>query len=881
MKTSDEKLKILELDGNVLVTANPGTGKTRLLALKFISLLEKGLKPEEILCLTFTNKAKKEMEQRILSLLEENKIKTDVSKLNIHTFHSYALDYLNQEEVISSNLLRYSIFRYLKENEVLNYGDEYLIETIVPRLENLIRYLKSFGIMPEDIDLNEVKKNLSGFNERISKEEMEKFAEDFVGIFKHYEEIKRKKGIDYTDMLLQFLAIKNKPRFKHVLIDELQDVNKIEAEIALQSADQFFAVGDKKQAIFGFQGGSINNFKLFENSKQEVLSQNYRSTDQILDYSKEFFVSKTQEKTHVNELKELKSAIKKEGVKPKLYSIEKEELVPTVCELAKKTVEKGRRVAVIARTNTQIMQLSKELQNRGLECSSTFFAASADAKGYIITFLKGVLSNDLNDIKSAMFTPFFPIALQDAFELAGRKRLTTEEIYEKSPEFKKLKESVKTVEDANLLFKERVFPLAVCYGKEYLLAAMALQEAFVEAVKAMDEVNLHNLLSYLQASDMPADESDVEKQVVVTTVHKAKGRQFDAVIYVPKQTRDNTSFQDEVVKAILKTKGINAEEELSEESLRVDFVAFTRAENELHILTNKPEEYLNGECENAEIAVESMDTFDYTERMKKAYSLFLNGSADKAKILLDSKTPWIFDFVKKHFDGLDRISFSYLEDDAYEYLVNRILNIREPSVSMTLGSSVHEIANKLAKGEYAVYEKELEPYAENIKSLLTQIRRDYPECVDTEKEMLVNLGQMIGTNDSMTFKGYIDAIFKNGGKYLIVDWKTDKNTGRASEHRQQLEAYRKALSLSLGIPQHDISVAIAFIGLRTTINTGSVDYEFDSKQPGKTSFDTFTKKANKILGWKKDPTQFFKDLTEKKNDELLWKSVVEEYKKTS
>src|SRR3989344_4467946 len=97
METSDEKLKILKLDGNVLVTANPGTGKTRLLAMKFVSLVKQGLKPEESLCLTFTNKAKKEMEERILSLLEEEKIKVDVSKLNIHTFHTYALDYLNQE----------------------------------------------------------------------------------------------------------------------------------------------------------------------------------------------------------------------------------------------------------------------------------------------------------------------------------------------------------------------------------------------------------------------------------------------------------------------------------------------------------------------------------------------------------------------------------------------------------------------------------------------------------------------------------------------------------------------------------------------------------------------------------------------------------------
>ena len=69
---------------------------------------------------------------------------------------------------------------------------------------------------------------------------------------------------DYSDLLIRFLELQNPPLFEFVLVDELQDVNKMEAEIALKSGKQFFAVGDKKQAIFGFQGGSIINFEMFK-----------------------------------------------------------------------------------------------------------------------------------------------------------------------------------------------------------------------------------------------------------------------------------------------------------------------------------------------------------------------------------------------------------------------------------------------------------------------------------------------------------------------------------------------------------------------------------------------------------------------------------------
>ena len=103
--------------------------------------------------------------------------------------------------------------------------------------------------MPKDIELKEVKLFLQE-DEKNSKEEMDRFAEYFIEIFQHYEEIKDRHGVDYSDLLIKFLQLKEIPEFEYVLVDELQDVNVMEADIALKSAKNVIAVGDKKQAIF-------------------------------------------------------------------------------------------------------------------------------------------------------------------------------------------------------------------------------------------------------------------------------------------------------------------------------------------------------------------------------------------------------------------------------------------------------------------------------------------------------------------------------------------------------------------------------------------------------------------------------------------------------
>ncbi|MGI9554281.1 MAG: UvrD-helicase domain-containing protein [Thermodesulfobacteriota bacterium] len=879
MSINQEKQEILETKGNILVTANPGTGKTLLLAHKFMSLIKEGIKPEKILCLTFTEKAKREMEERILKLREDQKSDFKTSRLNVFTFHSYALSSLDDREILSSNLLRFSIYLYIRENRVLTYSDKYILDTLVPKIENLIRYLKSFGILPGDIDTDKAGKFLPE-KSKVSRAELEKFLLEFVKIYSHYEEIKKSRGFDYADLLIEYLKLNKKPEFDYVLVDELQDVNRMEAEIALNSALKFISVGDKKQAIFGFQGGSIINFDLFKDSTHFVLSENFRSTNQVLNFSKQYFISSTADSAHKEELKDLNNALGVNGGKPKIIEVGKEKAVHTAVSLLRQISSEKKSTAVILRTNYQITEIGKELDNLGIEFSTTFFSGSDDAKNDIITFLRAVLSKNIQEVKNAMFTPYFPISIQDAFEYADKKYEKLDGLLEDCKNFKKLRESVKTKYDLIKLFRELIVPVSISYGKQYYSASEKINGAFFESLTLLENKRLDYIFDYLQSYDLATDEIEEEKKIVLTTIHKAKGKEFDNVIYLPSTTRNQTNFVDEVVEAILRSEGINAEEELEEEILRINFVAFTRAKENLYIITDKASEYANDASEKMSIGGNGSTGSEETDSYKKdAYSLFVNREYEKARDLLENNKSWLVELIHKHFFDLKTLSFTSAKPKPFEYLVNNIMNIREFSPAFKMGSELHLAAEKYLNGEKYELDEDYIPFQENIVNLAGQIGSSYPELYQVEKFFDIPFSDISGINEALSFRGKIDAVFKNGNNYLIIDWKTDRNTSKSSEHRQQLESYKNAFCEMNNIENGSVEVGIAFIGLRPSVNTGFIDCELDLKKPAKNSFKTFISKVEKILEWKNDPDLFLKELSEERvrTNERLWRTVVDQY----
>ena len=146
----------------------------------------------------------------------------------------------------------------------------------MPKVENAIRYMKNFGITPDKIDLDDAGDELEKLHDEsrssFTMSEMKAFLGYFVKAYKHYEDSKAHNAdTDFADMLLMFVEKFHGAKIPYVLVDEMQDMNKTEAEMVKSIVGKrLFLVGDAKQAIFGFQGGSIKNFQGLHKDLQTI-----------------------------------------------------------------------------------------------------------------------------------------------------------------------------------------------------------------------------------------------------------------------------------------------------------------------------------------------------------------------------------------------------------------------------------------------------------------------------------------------------------------------------------------------------------------------------------------------------------------------------------
>jgi DNA helicase-2/ATP-dependent DNA helicase PcrA len=279
-------------------------------------------------------------------------------------------------------------------------------------------------------------------------------------------------------------------KIPYVLVDEMQDMNKTEAEMVKSIVGKrLFVVGDAKQAIFGFQGGSIKNFQDFtQTCKRLFLSENWRSTNEILDYSKNYFLSSTGHKANYEEeLKKFSSARK--GSIPKIFS--------TVGHLSKILClikeNKGKEIGIITRTNKQIIEISKHLDINNIEYTATSSqATSLDARSSTITFIKALISNDPADKVSATFTAFSPYSLKEAFDFST------------ALEKKDYKQIAKinlgtadlTRDSLDRLFLEKIYPMCVSKGPEWFTTAVSIRSQIDEYL-TVSNPTLEALLDFL------------------------------------------------------------------------------------------------------------------------------------------------------------------------------------------------------------------------------------------------------------------------------------------------------------------------------------------------------------------------------------------------
>ena len=280
----NQKEAIIDLEGPCLIVAGAGSGKTRVLTSRVVHIIkEKKAWPNQILCVTFTNKAAREMQNRIANFLKEKQ--TSIPWLG--TFHSVSAKLLRRHaEAVGLN----SRFTIIDQDNQLRLiknickAENIDIKKIAPQfILTFINQWKNKGLLPKDVV---VKKGLPLENA-------------ILKVYKFYQErLKILNSCDFGDLILHCVTMfENNPdilelylkNFKYILVDEYQDSNHIQSKwlnLLAKKKNNICCVGDDDQSIYSWRGAEIKNFlnfnKTYKNTKIIKLEQNYRSTQNIL-----------------------------------------------------------------------------------------------------------------------------------------------------------------------------------------------------------------------------------------------------------------------------------------------------------------------------------------------------------------------------------------------------------------------------------------------------------------------------------------------------------------------------------------------------------------------------------------------------------------------
>jgi len=338
-----QKEAVETLSGPVMVVAGPGTGKTQVLALRIANILKKtDIKPDGVLCLTFTNSAVEAMRGRLKQYIGETG-----EKVNVSTFHSFGMKIIEEyykvlglattpklledmdRAILFDEILNGNDWKYLRprSDSTRYYADLKSIISLLKRERITSEYFlseteeetKSLEDNPESLSTRgESKGKLK--KEILNKIEGLKRTEEVVRFIVLYEEAKKDKNVlDYDDVLENMVRIVEisddaassiRERYLYVLVDEHQDSSRVQNEFLAElwgevEDPDIFVVGDDRQLIYGFSGASIEHFagfqKTFPKAKLITLVDNYRSTQVILDASHELLESVMSDKKLVSQ----------------------------------------------------------------------------------------------------------------------------------------------------------------------------------------------------------------------------------------------------------------------------------------------------------------------------------------------------------------------------------------------------------------------------------------------------------------------------------------------------------------------------------------------------------------------------------------------------
>lgn len=607
-----QKEAVEYMDGPLLILAGAGSGKTRVLTYKIAYLLEKEIvKPWQILAITFTNKAAKEMKERVEGLVGQV-----AQDMWLGTFHSVCVRILKREIELLGYTRDFNIFDEIDKEKVLKE---------VTKKLNIDEKMYPIGLLKSEISkAKEVMKD----NLTYQKEAMGDFRKEAIAkVYNMYQDtLKSNNSIDFDDiiMLTVKLFLENPDRllyyqqkFSYILVDEYQDTNKTQfllISLLSSATGNICVVGDESQSIYGFRGADITNIlnfeKEFPNAKIVKLEENYRSTKNILNAANEVI------KNNSSKLDKVLWTQNEEGEKIEYKTLnneyeEVEYVVDKIDDLCRKENQKYSDFAVLFRTNAQARVLEEVFMKSGTPyklIGGIKFYARKEIKD-IISYLKLIQNkNDNIALKRIINEPKRGIgdtAIDKLDMLASQKGVSIFELIQDSNNltgirsagniilfrdminsFIRVKNEIKVSELIKKVLKESGYEdmLNSEGTKETEIRFDNLMEFIGVAIEFENENAEHTLGDFLESIALVSDVDNLDETteaVTLMTMHSAKGLEFKNVFIVGME------------EGLFPSKRSIEEDGQTEEERRLCYVAITRAQKHL-FLTNTKKRTLYG-----------------------------------------------------------------------------------------------------------------------------------------------------------------------------------------------------------------------------------------------------------------------------------------------
>lgn len=641
-----QKKAVQHTKGPLLILAGAGAGKTRVITNRIAHLIKNGVAPQKILAVTFTNKAAKEMRDRINDiLLGDSDFNLPVSPIErpfVKTFHSLGVHIIKENSEIFGLPKRFTIFD--SSDSKKNIRDSLVEAGFDPKkyeprkIQSIISNQKNQMISSSDYENSEAKNSYIG--DVVSK------------TWLIYErKLKSEKALDFDDLLIKTAEILQKePKilkkyqnlWKYIHIDEYQDTNKVQYLISNLLASHhknICVVGDADQNIYSWRGATIQNILNFEKDYPEmteiILEENYRSTQNILQVANEVIVK--------NKMRKDKNLFTKNGQGDKItvyQAIDEYDEAKFAVKTAKKLISEGTRadeITFLYRTNFQSRVLEEICLQENLphQVIGTRFFERKEVKD-ILSYIKASLNkDDLTNFGRIINVPKRGIGKTTLLKILSKQEdsinnSTKQKIANFRDFLSKINKEIQTKKPHEVIIfiskKSGLEDLLKSEGEDGLerlaniqeLASLAKKYESLEPEEAMEKM--------LEDVSLSTDQDEVENTnggVKLMTVHAAKGLEFENVFITgleaglfPQERFDNDSKKDD------------------EEERRLFYVAVTRARKKLFLTyasfrtiygskeINMPSEFLNDINEDLleyESFEENYDDNQENDRPKREY----------------------------------------------------------------------------------------------------------------------------------------------------------------------------------------------------------------------------------------------------------------------